>query len=146
MTGGGAAGDFTTSQIFWNNGDGTFTDGTLAAGVGTDEDTMGLTIGDYDGDGQLDMFVSNLVNVPRDIDDHSGNRLFRNNDDRTFADQTDAGRVRDSGWSWGTTFLDYDNDGDFDLERRKVRALFLISRVRLIRDRSRTSRSPKTWN
>ncbi len=109
------AGDFTTSQIFWNNGDGTFTDGTLAAGVGTGEDAMGLTIGDYDGDGQLDMFVSNLVDVPGEIDDHSGNRLFRNNGNRTFSDQTDAGGVRDSGWSWGTTFLDHDNDGDQDL-------------------------------
>ncbi len=109
------AGDFTTSQVFWNNGDGTFTDGTLAAGVGTGEDAMGLTIGDYDGDGLLDMFVTNLVNVPGQIEDHSGNRLFRNNGDRTFSDQTDAAGVRDSGWSWGTTFLDHDNDGDLDL-------------------------------
>jgi enediyne biosynthesis protein E4 len=109
------AGDFETSQIFWNNGDGTFTDGTLAAGVGTGQDAMGLTIGDYDGDGLLDMFVSNLVNVPGETVDHSGNRLFRNNGDRTFTDQTDAGGVRDSGWSWGTTFLDHDNDGDLDL-------------------------------
>jgi len=109
------AGDFTTSQIFWNNGDGTFTDGTLAAGVGTGQDAMGLTIGDYDGDGLLDMFVTNLVNVPGETVDHSGNRLFRNNGDRTFTDQTDAAGVRDSGWSWGTTFLDHDNDGDLDL-------------------------------
>ena len=109
------AGDFTTSQVFWNNGDGTFTDGTLAAGVGTGEDSMGLTIGDFDGDGLLDMFETNLVNVPGEIDDHSGNRLFRNNGDRTFSDQTDAAGVRDSGWSWGTTFLDHDNDGDLDL-------------------------------
>lgn len=109
------AGDFTTSQIFWNNGDGTFTDGTLAAGIGTGEDSMGLTIGDYDGDGLLDMFETNLVKVPGDLDLHSGNRLFRNNGDRTFSDQTDPGGVRDSGWSWGTTFLDHDNDGDLDL-------------------------------
>ncbi len=109
------AGDFTTSQVFWNNGDGTFTDGTLAANVGTGEDAMGMTIGDYDGDGLLDMFITNLVNVPGQIEDHSGNRLFRNNGDRTFTDQTDAAGVRDSGWSWGTTFLDHDNDGDLDL-------------------------------
>jgi enediyne biosynthesis protein E4 len=109
------AGDFMTSQIFWNNGDGTFTDGTLAAGVGTGEDAMGLTIGDYNGDGELDMFVSNLVDVPGEIDDHSGNRLFLNNGDRTFTDQTDAANVRNTGWSWGTTFLDHDNDGDLDL-------------------------------
>ncbi len=109
------AGDFKTSQLFWNNGDGTFTDGTVAAGVGTGQDAMGMTIGDYDGDGLLDMFESNLVNVPGETLDHSGNRLYRNNGDRTFTDQTDAAGVRDSGWSWGTTFLDHDNDGDLDL-------------------------------
>jgi len=109
------AGDFKTSQLFWNNGDGTFTDGTIAAGVGSDEDGMGTTIGDFDGDGRLDWFISALVDNPPAIEDHSGNRLYRNNGDRTFADQTDLGGVRDSGWSWGTTFLDHDNDSDLDL-------------------------------
>jgi hypothetical protein len=107
--------DFMTSQIFWNNGDGTFTDGTAPAGVGTDEDGMGSTLGDYDGDGLLDWFVSALVDVPGGFPPHSGNRLFRNNGDRTFTDQTDAAGVRNSGWSWGTTFLDHDNDRDLDL-------------------------------
>jgi enediyne biosynthesis protein E4 len=109
------AGDFKTSQLFWNNGDGTFTDGTLAAGVGSDEDGMGTTVGDFDGDGRLDWFITALVDVPGQTDDHSGNRLFRNNGDRTFADHTDLAGVRDSGWSWGTTFLDHDNDRDLDL-------------------------------
>jgi hypothetical protein len=109
------AADFTTSQIFWNNGNGTFTDGTMAAGVGTDEDGMGSAIGDYDGDGLLDWFVSALVDVPGGFPPHSGNRLYRNNGDRTFSDQTDAAGVRNSGWSWGTTFLDHDNDRDLDL-------------------------------
>ncbi len=109
------AGDFKTSQLFWNNGDGTFTDGTLDAGLGSDEDGMGSTIGDFDGDGRLDWFISALVDNPPSIEDHSGNRLYRNNGDRTFADQTDLGGVRDSGWSWGTTFLDHDNDRDLDL-------------------------------
>jgi hypothetical protein len=109
------AADFLTSQIFWNNGDGTFTDGTAAAGVGTDEDGMGSTIGDYDGDGRLDWFVSALVDVPGGFPPHSGNRLFRNNGDRTFTDETDVAGVRNSGWTWGTTFLDYDNDRDLDL-------------------------------
>ncbi|HEX2477173.1 MAG TPA: CRTAC1 family protein, partial [Lacipirellulaceae bacterium] len=109
------ASDFRTSQIFWNNGDGTFTDGTSAAGVGSDEDGMGTTVGDFDGDGRLDWFISCLVDVPGETQDHSGNRLFRNNGDRTFADHTDVGGVRDSGWSWGTTFLDHDNDRDLDL-------------------------------
>jgi enediyne biosynthesis protein E4 len=109
------AADFLTSQIFWNNGDGTFSDGTVAAGVGTDEDGMGSAIGDFDGDGRMDWFVSALVDVPGGFPDHTGNRLFRNNGDRTFSDNTDLAGVRDSGWSWGTTFLDHDNDRDLDL-------------------------------
>ena len=109
------ASDFKTSQLFWNNGDGTFTDGTIAAGLGSDEDGMGSTIGDFDGDGRLDWFISALVDVPGQTEDHSGNRLYRNNGDRTFADHTDLAAVRDSGWSWGTTFLDHDNDRDLDL-------------------------------
>ena len=76
---------------------------------------MGSAIGDYDGDGRLDWFVSALVDVPGGFPPHSGNRLFRNNGDRTFTDQTDAAGVRNSGWSWGTTFLDHDNDRDLDL-------------------------------
>ena len=52
---------------------------------------------------------------PAGFADHSGNRLFRNNGNRTFTDQTDLAGVRDSGWSWGTTFLDHDNDRDLDL-------------------------------
>jgi hypothetical protein len=109
------AADFLTSQVFWNNGDGTFSDGTMAAGVGTDEDGMGSAIGDYDGDGRLDWFVSALVDVPGGFPPHSGNRLFRNRGDRTFSDETDAAGVRSSGWSWGTSYLDYDNDRDLDL-------------------------------
>jgi hypothetical protein len=109
------ASDFKTSQLFWNNGDGTFTDGTIAAGLGSDEDGMGSAIGDFDGDGLLDWFISALVDVPGQTEDHSGNRLYRNNGDRTFSDQTVPGGVRDSGWSWGSTFLDHDNDCDLDL-------------------------------
>ena len=49
------------------------------------------------------------------VADHAGNFLYRNNGDRTFTDATDAAGVRNSGWSWGTTFLDQDNDRDLDL-------------------------------
>ena len=54
------AADFGTSRLFWNNGNGTFTDGTVAAGVGTDENGMGSTFGDYDLDGDLDWFATSI--------------------------------------------------------------------------------------
>lgn len=108
--------DFETSQLFWNNGDGTFTDGTLAAGVGTDLNGMGTTFGDYDGDGDLDWFITNITEPPGIVTPFGGwNRLYRNEGNRTFSDVTQAAGVRDSRWSWGTTFFDYDNDGDVDL-------------------------------
>jgi hypothetical protein len=110
------ASDFETSQLFWSDGDGTFTDGTLPAGVGTDFNGMGSTFGDYDGDGDLDWFITNITAAPETQDDwDGGNRLYRNDGGRQFTDVTQAVGVHDSRWSWGTTFFDYDNDGDLDL-------------------------------
>lgn len=109
--------DDHTSQLFWNNGDGTFTDGTIAAGVGTDTSGMGNTIADYDGDGDLDWFITAIYSGFS----FTGNRFYRNNGDRTFTDVTTAAGVRNSGsgqelaWGWGTSFFDYDNDGLPDL-------------------------------
>jgi enediyne biosynthesis protein E4 len=108
------AADFGNSQLFWNNGDGTFTDGTVPAGVGTDNNGMGSTVADFDADGDLDWFVT-AVWAGGQGDFDGGNRLYVNNGDRTFTDGTDAAGVRDAGWGWGTSFLDYDNDGDLDL-------------------------------
>ncbi len=112
--------DSHTSQLFWNNGDGTFTDGTVAAGVGTDKSGMASALGDFDGDGNLDWFVTAIFDTPSLVT-KPGNRLYRNNGNRTFTDVTTAAGVRDSGsgtelsWGWGATFLDYDNDGKLDL-------------------------------
>ena len=105
--------DFGESRLFWNNGDGTFTDGTMTAGVGAEENGMGLAIGDIDGDGWLDWFVSSISGEQKI--NHTGNRLYRNNGDRTFTEITDRAGVRDGGWGWAATFIDYDNDGDLDL-------------------------------
>jgi hypothetical protein len=111
-------GDFGTSRLFWNDGNGTFTDGTVAAGVGTDENGMGADVGDYDGDGDLDWFITSIYD-PEDLckcdNGLTGNRLFRNEGNRIFSDATDAAGVRDGGWGWGAAFFDYDNDGDGDL-------------------------------
>ena len=115
------ASDFGTSRLFWNNGDGTFSDGTLDASVGTAQNAMGTTFGDYDADGDLDWFVTSIYSFQRgspgadEEGTKNGNRLFRNDGDRTFTDATDAAGVRNGSWGWGAAFFDADNDGDLDL-------------------------------
>ena len=104
--------DFGSSRLFWNNRDGTFSDGTVAAQVGTESSGMGSTFGDFDGDGLLDWFVTA---IHRGAEPNSGNRLYRNKGDRSFDDVTDAVGVRAGDWGWGAVALDYDNDGDRDL-------------------------------
>ncbi|NVB42496.1 CRTAC1 family protein [Pseudenhygromyxa sp. WMMC2535] len=102
--------DFGCSRLFWNQGEGSFLDGTFASGVGTDRDGMGTAIADYDRDGDLDWFVTSIMGPYND-----GNRLYRNLGARQFDDQTDALGVRDGFWAWGAVFFDQDNDGDLDL-------------------------------
>ena len=113
------SGDFGRSRLYWNNGDGTFTDGTVAAGLGSDENGMGSTLGDMDGDGDLDWFVTAIHDVgclgSACLWQPSGNRLYRNDGDRVFTDVTDDRGVREGYWGWGAAFLDADNDADLDL-------------------------------
>ncbi len=106
--------DSTPSILYHNNRDGTFTDVAVTAGAAFNEDGreqagMGSTIGDYDGDGRLDIFKTNFS------DDTS--TLYRNNGNGTFDDVTFAAGLglytRYLGW--GTMFLDFDNDGWPDL-------------------------------
>ncbi len=115
------ASDFGDSRLFWNNGDGTFSDGTADAHVATDENGMGSTLGDFDGDGDLDWFVTSIFDPDFTCDTqgcgwgYSGNRLYRNDGNRSFSDATDAAGVRIGHWGWGAAFFDPDNDGDLDL-------------------------------
>jgi hypothetical protein len=79
---------------------------------------MGTALGDYDRDGDLDWFITAIYDTTF-LGTNPGNRLYRNNGDRTFTDVTSAAGVRNTGpglsWGWGTTFFDYDNDAHLDL-------------------------------
>ncbi len=101
----GAPDDQLTNRLYHNNGDGTFTDVTNSANVGDTGYGMGCAAGDYDNDGDIDLYVTNL----------GANVLYMNNGDGTFTDITDRTAVNDPGWSTSAAFVDYDADGDLDL-------------------------------
>ena len=82
-----------------------FTDVTAGSGLGGTTYGMGVATGDYDNDGDTDLYVTAL----------GPNTLYRNNGDGTFADVTAAAGVNDERWSTAATFIDYDRDGDLDL-------------------------------
>jgi enediyne biosynthesis protein E4 len=106
--------DSTASILFRNNHDGTFTDVAVSAGAAYNEDGreqagMGVSVGDFNGDGHLDIFKTNFS------DDTS--TLYRNNGNGTFDDVTFAAGLglHTQYLGWGTTFFDFDNDGWPDL-------------------------------
>jgi hypothetical protein len=91
--------------LYHNNGDGTFSDMTVAAGVARSGWGQGVAVGDYDNDGWPDLYLTFF----------GRNVLLRNKGDGTFADVTDAAGVGAGGWSTSASFADYDNDGRLDL-------------------------------
>jgi hypothetical protein len=99
------------NRLYRNNGDGTFTDVTEQAGVKGVGYSMGVAAGDYDNDGNVDLYV---VGVNR-------NQLLHNNGDGTFTDVTDKagvpGIVQGMGKKWAVAagWFDYNNDGKLDL-------------------------------
>jgi enediyne biosynthesis protein E4 len=95
------------SALYRNNGDGTFTDVTLKAGVGAEGlFGMGIAVGDYDNDGFPDLYVTG----------YNRSILYHNNGDGTFTDVTAKACVANQGkWGSSAAWFDYDNDGRLDL-------------------------------
>ena len=94
-----------TNALYRNNGDGTFTDVTKAAGVGDRGYGMAVVAADYDNDGDTDLFVTN----------YGRDTLYRNEGNGTFTDATESAGIGDTRWTVGATFFDYDRDGRLDL-------------------------------
>jgi enediyne biosynthesis protein E4 len=93
------------NALFRNNRDGTFTDVTAQAGVAGDAYGMGVVVGDYNGDGFPDLYVTQ----------YNHGILYRNNGDGTFTDVTTAANLKTPGWGTSAVWFDYDNDGRLDL-------------------------------
>jgi enediyne biosynthesis protein E4 len=96
---------FPAAALFRNDGSGRFVDVTARAGVANHRWAQGVCAGDYDNDGRLDLYVTNI----------GENRLYRNRGDGTFEDVAPAAGVLADGWSTGCAFGDYDRDGWLDL-------------------------------
>lgn len=93
-------------RLYRNNGDGTFTDVSVQAGVDYRGWAMGAAWADYDGDGLLDLVVTT----------YGHNLLYRNRGDGTFTDESaSSGLAEEKGFWSGVAWADYDRDGWLDL-------------------------------
>ncbi len=92
------------NRLFRNRGDGTFEEVEGAAGAADTGYGHGCAVGDYDGDGDADLYVTNL----------RANVLYRNDGGR-FTDVTAESGTAVAGWSTACSFVDHDADGDLDL-------------------------------
>jgi len=109
------ANDSTPNYLYHNNKNGTFTEVGFEQGVsysesGGEQGSMGVTWGDFDLDGKLDLFITNFETEP--------NALYKNLGDKGFVDVTLASKIGQPSRpyvGWGTSFVDFDNDGWPDL-------------------------------
>ena len=104
-------GDFGLTRFYWG-ASGEFLDATEATAVGAGIDGMGSTVADFDGDGELDIFMTGTWNESIQTSRH-GLYLYRGA--RTFETRVVAEGAPDGGWGWGTAAFDADHDGDPDL-------------------------------
>lgn len=95
------------TTLYRNNADSTFSGVSVQAGAYLELDAMGLAVGDYDGDLDLDIHITDRL---------ADSKLLRNNNDGTFTEVgTEMGVDFNQGFGWGNNFVDVDADGDLDL-------------------------------
>lgn len=103
--------DYGTDRIYFNNGDGTFRDATEKA-IGFDtRKGMNVDVADYDNDGWLDIYVTNITDEYM----KECNMLWHNNQDGTFTDISKETNTCATLWGWAAKFGDFDSDGWADL-------------------------------
>ncbi len=129
------ANDFGTNNLYRND-NGHFVDVAMEVGAEDMAAGMGLSTADFDLDGDMDLLITNMFSsagqriVPQtdlfmqgqnqDVHQHygrhaRGNTLLANNGDGTFEDVTMAAGISVGGWSWGSKFVDFNNDGYADI-------------------------------
>lgn len=125
------ANDFGQDVLYVNRGDGTFDRQTIGSvvnrseirvlGPRTNRNAMASEVADVNGDGYLDLFVTNIYSVvgqythgPQTIETR-GNNLFLGGPNATFRERSEELGVEDGGWGWAAAITDLDNDGDRDI-------------------------------
>lgn len=102
------ANDTQINEFFENRSGQRYNEAARAYRLADEGAGMGLAVGDYNNDGLFDIYVTNIYN-------HHPNPLFQDLGNRRFEDVAPAMGVDNTGWGWGTQFLDFDHDGDEDL-------------------------------
>ena len=114
---------FSANLLFKNNGDGTFTDISVSAGILHQVWSTSVSFGDYNLDGFLDIYVASYCNFPftagtpyyETTITGVPNLFYINNGDNTFTEKADLLGVQDNGTALAVTFTDFDNDNDMDI-------------------------------
>jgi hypothetical protein len=114
------------NALYRNNRDGSFADVTEKAGVPGGGYGMGVAVGDYDGDGYPDLYITQ----------YGRSILYHNNGDGSFTDVTEKAGVAAPGWASSALWFDYDNDGRLDL--------FVCRFVDFDKSKNRFCANPKT--
>jgi tetratricopeptide (TPR) repeat protein len=116
------ANDVSDNALYHNLGDGTFRDVSLGALVADYRGAMGLAVGDWDADGDTDLFVTHWIAQENALYNSLHTRLIAADsapiDPMRFMDQAERyglGQIALDYIGWGTSFFDYDNDGRLDL-------------------------------
>lgn len=107
--------DFADNKLWINRG-GTFEDQTAQYGLQNAFNEMGMTMNDFDNDGDLDIYITNITRNFQGQPQY--NILFKQervNGSIRFKETAQSQGVSQSGWDWGTTFIDINNDGRQDL-------------------------------
>ncbi len=110
--------DHTTDEFFWNDA-GVCSNATALVGTTHVGNDMGVAPADFDDDGDLDLYVTNITDPLKQFGNSQGNAFYVNQQNVSglveFVDQAMDHSLLDTYWGWGVEWLDLEHDGDLDL-------------------------------